>query len=38
MRKVNEEEFILTVNESKSMNEAAVKLKMPFATFKRHEA
>ena len=36
MRKVNEEEFILTVNESKSMNEAAVKLKMPFATFKRY--
>jgi hypothetical protein len=36
MRKVNEEEFILAVNESKTMNEAAAKLKMPFGTFKRY--
>lgn len=36
MRKVDKQKFILTVNESNTMSEAAAKLKMPFGTFKRY--
>lgn len=36
MRKVDEQKFILAVNESNTMSEAAAKLKMPFSTFRRY--